>query len=685
MLHFIDNIIEGRVCPSDGFISGFIEKLAGTALDTECAAFSINISKDISTPTKKKALREHLKKVHSSCKLKKRQNIANPNISVIHSKPPVEESIVNSPDTTCKKMPGSVTSVLKPNSQNMSSNQNSEDIYDTRRTKNSETKKTSEKTKRKKAEKSDSSDINKMRINVNDESLLKNENAKPELCQMKSSKYDSSNPEQIPNNLSVTIDIIQDRIIKLQEDQSRENQVLHDELLRQKHCIDLLLQESKSNKSDDNADKSKTTHNKIQQLADKLINMERKLLTLGNTVEIQTKNLSTLIEDLTNKNDKADKNSAGMTGEINTLRHNQLLIIKHIEHQKSIVEEAANSVSITPLTNPADQESGASSKKHTSDQSTQTDANVNNIENVSSKSAKTAVSVTKQGKLTQSSQKNPGNGNTSKSKIAPSVTMPNSEIKTKNGNISQKSDIAETLFVSNDLKADKTNLKDTSVQSDNRNTINENSAQQSRYQKRKCLFVHDATLNGFDNSQFTRQFDVDTFQSKSIAFLAKDNKFKNHIQKKSTECIFIHVGLQDILNKRRNQDIIKDYNKIMWYLLEETECQIIFSTIIPTADKNQLITKISEINQAIQEMVSEARSDYNSNNRYCLFTYNNNSVAYHNRRLPEGVKLTPIGLKIMWRRLGDGFRKGLRLERYQLNNSQHQNVSSYNRNNSIYD
>ena len=77
------------------------------------------------------------------------------------------------------------------------------------------------------------------------------------------------------------------------------------------------------------------------------------------------------------------------------------------------------------------------------------------------------------------------------------------------------------------------------------------STQQPIYHRRKCLFVHDTTLLGFDQSKLSNQFDLRTYYSKSIAVLSKDNKFKNLIRQTTPECIFIHVGLQDILNNRK--------------------------------------------------------------------------------------------------------------------------------------
>ena len=463
----------------------------------------------------------------------------------------------------------------------------------------------------------------------------------------------------------------------------------------------MLLEETKSNKTDVKADNTKRPYDKIRQLEDKMMIMERKLLTLNNTVEIQSKNLSTLIENIDNKNTHFNKSLTDMFVEVNSLRHNQSLIIKYIDEQKNTEQET---VKIKTVNHHGAQV--VLSKKQTNDQSTQTDSIPNNNKHINEnilpqneKPIKKMADDTKQ-TIYQPYQNHPGTkgykrkADTTNTKDIPTVIMPNGEptvetnrIRKPKSNSKSKAGMIDSIFVSNYLKEDSTKTSDnkTRQMSGKNEPSSKPTGKQSQYRKRKCLFVHDATLTGFDNHQFSRQFDVDTFQSKSIAFLAKDNRFKDRIKKTSPECIFVHVGLHDVLNNRKKQDIMKDYNKIMWYLLEETESQIVFSTIISTAGTNHLNSKIVELNQSIEEMVGEARSDNLSHNRYCLFTYNNNSVAYHNRRLPEGVKLSDIGVKIMWRRLADGFIKGLRLERNQLNRSQHQTLRSHNRSSAIYD
>ena len=108
------------------------------------------------------------------------------------------------------------------------------------------------------------------------------------------------------------------------------------------------------------------------------------------------------------------------------------------------------------------------------------------------------------------------------------------------------------------------------------------------HRRKKCLFVHDSVLSDFDSTKFSREFDVTTYQTGSCYALCKDNRFKNKLRALSPECIFIHVGLKDILDRRKVNDIRKCFEDLIWYLLEETDAKICFSLIIPTRNSDSL-------------------------------------------------------------------------------------------------
>ena len=185
--------------------------------------------------------------------------------------------------------------------------------------------------------------------------------------------------------------------------------------------------------------------------------------------------------------------------------------------------------------------------------------------------------------------------------------------------------------------------------------------------RKKCLLVHDKVFSDFDPLRFSREFDVTTYQSGSLNALHKDNRFKNKVQTLTPECIFIHVGLKDVLDGRGGNQISKSFEDLVWYLLEHSKAKICVSHIIPTKNSDTLNQKITEANKIIKEVVDEARS-YNSVHKSCLFSYSNNSVDHQClfTQATREAALTEPGKLIMWTRLNDGLRKTLRLPRRQL-------------------
>ena len=184
--------------------------------------------------------------------------------------------------------------------------------------------------------------------------------------------------------------------------------------------------------------------------------------------------------------------------------------------------------------------------------------------------------------------------------------------------------------------------------------------------------VNGKVFSDFDPLRFSREFDVTTYQSGSLNALHKDNRFKNKVQTSNPECIFIHVGLKDVLDGRGGNHIRKSLEDLIWYLLEHSKAKICVSHVIPTKNSDALNQKISEANRIVKEVVDEARS-YKPVHKTCLFSYSNNSVDHQCvfTQASKDVTLTEPGKLIMWTRLNDGLRKTLRLPRRQLRDRSH--------------
>ena len=191
------------------------------------------------------------------------------------------------------------------------------------------------------------------------------------------------------------------------------------------------------------------------------------------------------------------------------------------------------------------------------------------------------------------------------------------------------------------------------------------------YRRKKCMLIHDGTFAGFDQNKFSRQLEVHEYISPSISSMTTDTKLKEMLIKNQPECLFIHVGSRDIKLRRNLANVKHDFESMLYYLLEKTRSNICFSTVIPTANNDAYNKRVSELNETMEKMVSHAR-EINVNNRSCLFSYNNNSVREHNKLQMDESKLSVVGKLIMWRRLDDGLRKTLRINRKQI--SQHRNI-----------
>ena len=201
------------------------------------------------------------------------------------------------------------------------------------------------------------------------------------------------------------------------------------------------------------------------------------------------------------------------------------------------------------------------------------------------------------------------------------------------------------------------------------NAQSEQNTSRSTYRRKKCLVAHDSTFIGFRQEKFSRQLEVTQHLSPSVAMLSKDKKFKETIKQLNPECILIHVGAKDVNINRKTSDILRDFESLVYYLLENTEANICFSLIIPTTNNNEFIELARKINSEVEHLITSARAE-NSNNRACLFSYNNNSVQDHYRSTIDGFKLSEAGTLIMWKRLEDAIRKTLRIDRRQISKRQ---------------
>ena len=199
------------------------------------------------------------------------------------------------------------------------------------------------------------------------------------------------------------------------------------------------------------------------------------------------------------------------------------------------------------------------------------------------------------------------------------------------------------------------------------------------YQRRKCLLIHDSTFEGFSQEYFSNQFDVTTFSVKKASIAAQSQRLRDVITQKAPECIYVHLGLHDIISTSVDNTLCH-FEELKDYLVHSTKASICFSLVVPTTNSPTLNAKINELNKELSLMISTARHDNASLQDY-LFTYDNSSVGWLNEKRDQHVELTKRGKMVMWTKLNDGLRKTLRLPRPSLSqkhsSNSHQNRMQY--------
>ena len=104
-------------------------------------------------------------------------------------------------------------------------------------------------------------------------------------------------------------------------------------------------------------------------------------------------------------------------------------------------------------------------------------------------------------------------------------------------------------------------------------------------------------------------------------------------------------------------------------LLRKTKARLCFSLIIPTDNDTHLNKKIDEVNRELRRIITKVRREEKLEDQ--LFTYESSSVAWLNKKLPQGtIELTARGKLVMLTKLKDGLRKTLRLPRPDLRRDQ---------------
>ena len=711
ILEYVQDIMEQKVVPPPKFIRSFIEQLVDEAIDDEMSYQHIKTpDSQTSMGKKKKMIKDKVLYQHYPNLVHNSDIICHEPISSLSLfKKSKDEPVGKRKTTSDTPALHSPTTSPSPSGEESDWNNSSK-----------ETRKKCKTKKKKKKKELDTAAEPKIQDAIHKEGEEKVNAAQKKDTNVLSKGKAASLEVEPPNrfsHLERALEHLEKRVIDLDLEQVTLKECIKKEITSQKNCLDLLLEEDKENKRPALQQVEKALNKQINPILARIQALEATTCSLKDGFELQTQNMEKIVEEIRTLRQQTDENKKGMT-------RLQTQLEKLMERQRDITDQLNNTKppktrsTITDDAVPTD--TGVSNsnenlnltcmcsrtKPKVASAGSQTD--IISCYQLSSKSegrshssqvsipAASGHSNTHNPEIANRknhhrSERNqpraPSNSNETRS-LANMTTMTTSA----NGTIHPSRLLQVNSPLADDVptwalnpQAHTTNEKtepvhhqpektnpglgsqaDEKLSSSQPNAVNKEHKAHS-LRRRKCLLVHDSTLAGFDANKFPRTFDVTLYPAGSCNSLNKDKRFEDRLRALSPECIFIHLGTQDILGQRTPKRIAESFKELIWYLLENTEAQLCFSLIIPTKNGNSLNTRIREFNELLTKLISDARAAKDVH-KSCLFSYSNNSVEHHNifNQGIHEIRLTEIGKRIMWSRLSDGFNKALRLPRRQL-------------------
>ena len=196
---------------------------------------------------------------------------------------------------------------------------------------------------------------------------------------------------------------------------------------------------------------------------------------------------------------------------------------------------------------------------------------------------------------------------------------------------------------------------------------------QFQHRRRHTLLIHDSHHSQFEENKFPRQLEIVKHKAGSMKMLENNGKLENIIKRNRPECVFVHLGFNDLTNHQDPNTLLDRYEKLIWYLLEESDVSILMSTIIPTKGNRILNAKIDMVNDHLIRLIDDIRYA-KPFARTRLFSYKNASLGLPNLYNNDGVHLNEHGTKKLMINLKEGIKKALRIPRSGSNLPQRNEV-----------
>lgn len=157
-------------------------------------------------------------------------------------------------------------------------------------------------------------------------------------------------------------------------------------------------------------------------------------------------------------------------------------------------------------------------------------------------------------------------------------------------------------------------------------------------------------------------YEVVRYHAGSLSNLLSRGSLKGLVSRYKPDVIFLHLGLQDLANSTSVDEVVNLFRRVIWNIVEAADRHRICVSLIPPCDQyKNLNRKISDVNKAVSDMVTDIRrSCKDGYTRLCSI---HNSLLEGRMRFfsGEGFRLTEHGQNLMWVQLRYGITKALKL------------------------
>ena len=184
-----------------------------------------------------------------------------------------------------------------------------------------------------------------------------------------------------------------------------------------------------------------------------------------------------------------------------------------------------------------------------------------------------------------------------------------------------------------------------------------------KFTTRKCLIVHDPYFSNFDQSKFSKWFDITTAGFESLKHVVTSKSLPSKIKSINPEVLFLHVGQADLLDKESGEKVLQEFKNFIQNIVTHTPVKLCISHIIPTGYIPQVDSVIKQVNRQLSEHISSLREDTELKKR--IFSCNNDSlsscIAQSVGKHGMELSLNERGLRKLWLNLKDGLNRALNL------------------------